>query len=608
MKDNSELIEKYLLGELNEVEKASFESKLINDSQLAEELEAQKLIMNASLKEGVKSAFEKERNRRVKVRKMITWTSLAAALIIGFGIFTWIKSSNSFDSNVAKQNEAFPSIKPPLAKLDKPLQHYSFHAEKGDTIISTKGSAICFPASSLVDASGNIVSGSVDVFFREFNDLLDIYLSGIPMQYDSGGVKYNFESAAMCEIRVSKNGKPLYVNQDKKPQVLLTATVADSRFNLYQFDTVKKNWINKGKDKLIAFDEKPISNSVPIATIQKNPSDFSTNESTNQEKPVKPTRAEEGKPKFEVAIEDYAFQELKVYDGLKFQVVDINNYNPDDANEHWDNMELKPTSTPGIYRIEFVNSKRTVSYRVKPVLNEEDYAEAMKVFQQKRKDYDAALSKRKRNEINYADSIANLIVEMKNAEIKDSTEVAEYNAIVNKRNQEMKLRNEEEKRRLDSLNRIDAINNLDVQKFYEEIQSGNEVVEVKIEQEIYRGFAIDGFGYWNIDCPHYEPKAEYIALSAKSNKDSILNLSSVALVKQGSKIIQNVELMNMVLVDTKADYFVWGLRGEEIWFVDYKNYGKTPLTGKTKTLTFRKLDAEISDYEHLRRMIQGSSS
>lgn len=97
---------------------------------------------------------------------------------------------------------------------------------------------------------------------------------------------------------------------------------------------------------------------------------------------------------FNVQIDPDSFEELLVYDGLRFEVVDESTYRPSDANEHWDDVKLERSNTEGIYNIIFTNARRKVSYKVRPVLKDADYAAALKVFNEKNKAYEEALKNR----------------------------------------------------------------------------------------------------------------------------------------------------------------------------------------------------------------------
>ena len=91
-------------------------------------------------------------------------------------------------------------VQPPIPEVNVPYQDYSVEAEKGDTLLYESGSILVFPSNSFVDKNGNLVKGKVKVKYREFSNPIDFFFSGIPMNYDSAGTKYNFESSGMCEI------------------------------------------------------------------------------------------------------------------------------------------------------------------------------------------------------------------------------------------------------------------------------------------------------------------------------------------------------------------------------------------------------------------------
>ncbi len=82
--------------------------------------------------------------------------------------------------------------------------------------------------------------------YREFTDGLDLYLSGIPMNYDSAGKSYLFASAGMCEITACKDSIPVFVNPEHKPEINLASSNASPGYNLYLLDTAQGKWTYKG--------------------------------------------------------------------------------------------------------------------------------------------------------------------------------------------------------------------------------------------------------------------------------------------------------------------------------------------------------------------------
>ncbi len=211
--------------------------------------------------------------------------------------------------------------KSPLPDANVPFVDYSLEAERGDTIVHSSGSVLIFPKNSIVDASGKPVIGKVDLQYREFSNPLDIYVSGIPMNFDSAGKKYLFESAAMCEILATKNGVPVFINKNIQPQINLVSKSARTDFNLYYYDSTTQQWQNKGKDEVCDF--KNIKN---IAT------DSATN--TTFIPPLQPKKPENNLPIINIKIETGSVPELSIYDNTKFQIdKSERNFNQTDAGE-----------------------------------------------------------------------------------------------------------------------------------------------------------------------------------------------------------------------------------------------------------------------------------
>jgi hypothetical protein len=143
-----------------------------------------------------------------------------------------------------------PIIKKPFKNLDVEFQKYSINAEKGAKVTAISGSYIEFPPNAFVDKNGELIKGMVEISFREFDNSLDLFISGIPMQYDTLGSIYTFESAAMCEINATQDKINLFVNPNATPVVHLITKNDDTQHNLYYLDSVQKKWIPKGKDKI----------------------------------------------------------------------------------------------------------------------------------------------------------------------------------------------------------------------------------------------------------------------------------------------------------------------------------------------------------------------
>lgn len=198
-------------------------------------------------------------------------------------------------------------FQPPIPNADLPFEEYAVDAQRGDTLYYQTGSIILFPPNSFVDNEGNLVQGNVQVKYREFRSPIDFYLSGIPMNYDSLGKQFVFESGGMCEILAYKEGVRVFVNPLIKPEINIISQNPSPKQSIYYLDTVLKRWINKG------------ASIVRDLTKETDNSESTTNFDFNDiAEPLKPEKATNKSPVIKIAINPASFNELMVYDNLQF--------------------------------------------------------------------------------------------------------------------------------------------------------------------------------------------------------------------------------------------------------------------------------------------------
>jgi hypothetical protein len=75
--------------------------------------------------------------------------------------------------------------------------------------------------------------------FREFLDQKDVFLSDIPMAYDSSGSKYNFVSDGMFELLAYQNDSPIFIEQGKSVKVELASKQTGNNYNSYYYSAKK---------------------------------------------------------------------------------------------------------------------------------------------------------------------------------------------------------------------------------------------------------------------------------------------------------------------------------------------------------------------------------
>jgi hypothetical protein len=135
-----------------------------------------------------------------------------------------------------------PAIQPPFAELIPSFDEYMVNATEGDTITTASGTRIILPSGALLDDSGKVVTGEVKIKYREYHDALDVFLSGIPMDYMSQGQQRVMQTAGMFEIRAEQDGRELTIAAGKEVEVGFASNEAGPDYNFFQFDETKEEW------------------------------------------------------------------------------------------------------------------------------------------------------------------------------------------------------------------------------------------------------------------------------------------------------------------------------------------------------------------------------
>lgn len=608
MNNDSILINNYLQHEMSDEERIAFEKRLETDKPFKHELQVQQQIINAVVNAGLKNEFAGAMKKRVIVRRMITWTVMAAAASVALILFLNLNQRNAAGNepgnidNAANQSQIkniFAFINPPLPKINVPFSEYVFDAQEGQTIYYNSGSIIHFPPSAFVDEANNIIKGMVKISYREFADPLDFFVSGIPMQYDSAGKKYDFESSGMCEINAFKDNKAVFVNPNAKPEINLSGTNKSALHNLYYLDTAKRNWEFIGKDIITEVKNIAVNKNVSHNTI--------AHENNNEPiKPMPPRKADDDHQAFSIEVDPQSFSELLVYNNLKFEVVDESTYKRSDANELWESVKLDHTSTEGIYNVTFTNSKRKVNYKVRPVLEGEDYDAALKVFKEKNIAYEQALKDRNMKEQKWSDSISTEIkksTKLMNVDIKWNDRMNTLILARNKKLREVRQRKIAEISEMERTAKIQQ-GKMEAQFLLLERNQWKVSNDISATAEIMRSFSINKFGTWNCDNPQYPYDLHLIATCVDSlNKD--IQLTTIAVIlKEYNGINQFASVSNMCVVPGLQN-MIWGIKDSSFYYFTYKDFADAGIKRDTKEFTFkmRKADKPVSSYEEIRELV-----
>jgi len=186
-------------------------------------------------------------------------TSVFTACIVGLVVFYAFfnhKGPKNIAQKPAENTLSAPIVKPgdesfihpPIPGINVAYSYYDVDAVTGRNIHHFTGTRITVPPLAFANGSGELLHGKVTVRYREFHDMLDAYLSGIPMTYDSAGKKYDFQTAGMFDIQAFQDNKPVFMSPGKTIQVDMPSTEKGNRFSFYKLDNANKNWTYLGPD------------------------------------------------------------------------------------------------------------------------------------------------------------------------------------------------------------------------------------------------------------------------------------------------------------------------------------------------------------------------
>ena len=409
-------------------------------------------------------------------------------------------------------------ISPPFKSFNIPYKKFHVDASAGDTIIYHTGTEVHIPKRAFVDKNGNPVTGEVEIQYREMHTPADFFISGIPLEYDSGGTKYAFESAGMMEMLAFRENDTVYLHPDKEVDVLFASAYEGTDYNVYYYDKKQKNWVYKGKDEVM----KPTADTVegpeyatPLADEEPNPNQKAQPlpeeekrelasieqevEQIKKAKPVKPQKANPQKPAMRIDVNAAEFPEIAVYENMLFEFTNDNKeVNPNDAHVVWSDVKVEKWKR-GTYRITFSTAEKSVQYVVKPVFEGRSYKDAMKVFHEKYEEYEAKLADKKAAEKRQRRQYEKTIQEQ-------SERRSAYEKLMEERERRMR-------ETADSVALAWQQQNATTRRFI-------------------RAFSIDGLGIWNCDAVRRMPGGNVVSASFVDDNQNHLNLRKVYLVQK----------------------------------------------------------------------------
>lgn len=462
-------------------------------------------------------------------------------------------------SNIQKNKTSTTYIKAPSEKLKTPYSTYKINNAKGGMIKHPSSSKIKIPQNSFVDKNGKDIIGDVVIEYKEFHDVGDVIVNGIPMAYDSAGKKYNLETAGMFDIRGYQNGEAVYIHPEKRLEVELASHTSEQKFNQYYLDTIERNWNYIQKDKVIASiygDSKStisasstkqkvqtekklasLKNEIEVVIPKKSDSVASVYTRKVQKlakpnEPTKPVKSTPGKATFKLDGSYDEFPELNSFHNVLFEVgAENKNYTKELHEITWSDVKISQGPIKG------KNYILTLSYRnrvekliVYPVLSGEEFEKAETIYEQKFSSYEAQLEKRTQEE-------NRLMLELK-------AKQAAYLA-------EQKKKQEDYDREKAAMQ---AKFNLSEQN---ELQSNFNNLTLNVKAS--RLFRISQFGIFNSDCPHPTPSTKSVSpLFVLNEKDKFLVPDFVYMIDHNNKTVYTYDRSNgfKLSYDPQNDYSI----------------------------------------------------
>lgn len=347
------------------------------------------------------------------------WILLGAAMaasLAGFFFFwnTEVSSSATYFRQQSAYFQARPFIERPFEQIEPKLLDYKVDATQSVVLTSPQGTTLTFPEQAFEYEDGGLVQGEVNVFVREMHDQVDLFLSGIPLTYDSAGVTYAMESAGMMEVYAEQNGKRVRLAANKSIDVAMPTTVVLPNFyvlptfNLYQLNLEEKKWEYQELNPISTL----ISTVSPTSTPEKG---FNTLDEINQQErealaqlklslpeplaPTPPAKRDNKLPTLELdfleALTPTAIALRDKYEGAVWQLTAESPAMPSDAGTvEWDDANVVALpNTEHVFELTLISKERREKLLITPILPSKAYSEAMKQYEQDKVTYEAALAK-----------------------------------------------------------------------------------------------------------------------------------------------------------------------------------------------------------------------
>lgn len=498
---------------------------------------------------------------------------------------------NTKTEQQSTQSKTTKFINEPFEKLKVNYTSYKVDNSKGADLKHPSKTKIKIPKNSFVNKEGQEITGEVEIQYREFHDQADIIASGIPMTYDSAGIKTTFESAGMFEIKGFHNGEPVFIKQDKSLTVEFNSQQTADHFNQYYLDTVAKNWKYLQRDnpvmpssdqKLTASQTEAIKKveqkyEPAIKAIPKRIDSVKvvyTRKIEKLEKPAQPVKPNKssGRPQFELEVDYKEFPELAAFKNALFEIGSENeNYSKELTNITWSSADISEGPQKGKnYLLTLKLRQRVEKLIVYPVLSGADFEAASKKYEDKFEKYQSLLAKREADEKKLREEM----------EAKQAAYMA----------QQKKLQDDELKERI-------RIQQSQMESVNSQIKSGGVVAAIS------RVFNISNFGIFNSDCGRPFPNGQVVSpVFVLSQEGAPIIPNTVYLIETNRNIVFNLSKaeMNNLSFDPRNAYSLCLLSGPNVYVISKEEFSRV-IAANSNKFQVKKIDSGNTDLFELKK-------
>jgi hypothetical protein len=499
------------------------------------------------LKESQRQAMQEGAPISTSARKRSTIfyaSAIAASALLLILISTSVFSS----SYEEKQTEYFAQkhyVNPPNIEAAKPIfASYKVPAYDGGVIEHESGSKITIPKEAFEYNNGKVVTGQVDILYREFHDFIDFFLSGVPMTYDSLGQTYNLESAGMVEIFAEQGGQRINIRPGKSLEVELVSVVevpnlnVPPSFNIYKLNETERKWEYTNIDNIEYLEVKPEQVSIghiayefqkeyfdrliELEILHKDLLKKVNNSIPVPKEPVRPTQQREDALVFNFDLKSQLKEAAPVlygaYKDALWQLHSSEKIQRSELDHQWETLELVQLNELD-FKLTLIASDKTQTILINPLLVGSAFQKAMDSYGNALDNYSTSMN-------DWEQKIAN-----KKKEIQENMQAQKSIAQKNYKENLLSLQTENNK---------------------------EDILPLIQRTKVVNKFKADELGIWNCDRPVLPELSKFTAKFKLPSGKVLHNLTGYMACK-GQNTVQKflVDRKTPMHLDLSKEYLIW---------------------------------------------------